>query len=114
MEQVSWQKEQKIAEYEAVKKAVADFMTYMNGKGTYQVFYDKQLEKLMYRSEEVVLPVSNLSAGYQSLIWMVFDIAYRMAMEYYRCIKKNIPKCTIYCNNTRTNFICIGKRCMGY
>lgn len=80
MEQVSWQKEQKIAEYEAVKKAVADFMTYMNEKGTYQVFYDKQLEELMYRSEEVLLPVSNLSAGYQSLIWMVFDIAYRMAV----------------------------------
>ena len=80
MEQISWQKEQKIAEYEAVKQAVADFMSYMNSGGTYEVFYDKQLEDLMYKTEELVLPVSDLSSGYQSLIWMVFDIAYRMAI----------------------------------
>lgn len=80
MEQVSWQKEQKIAEYEAAKKAVSDFMTLMNGDGEYEIFYDKQLEELMYRAGEMILPVSNLSAGYQSLIWMVFDIAYRMAV----------------------------------
>ena len=36
MEQISWQKEQKIAEYEAVKQAVADFMSYMNSGGTYE------------------------------------------------------------------------------
>lgn len=41
MEQISWQKEQRIAEYEAVKKAVADFMTYMNRRGSYRIFYDK-------------------------------------------------------------------------
>lgn len=80
MEQVSWQKGQSIAEYEAVKKAVSDFMTDMNGEGLYRIFYDKQLEELMYSSDGKLLPVSSLSAGYQSLIWMVFDIAYRMAV----------------------------------
>ena len=80
MEQVAWQKGHKIAEYEAVKKAVSDFMLYMNGEGNYQIFYDKQLEELMYVSDGVLLPVTSLSAGYQSLIWMVFDIAYRMAV----------------------------------
>lgn len=55
-------------------------MTYMNGEGAYQIFYDKQLEELMYSSDGVLLPVSSLSSGYQSLIWMVFDIAYRMAV----------------------------------
>lgn len=49
----------------------------MNSGGTYEVFYDKQLEDLMYKTEDLVLPVSDLSSGYQSLIWMVFDIAYR-------------------------------------
>ena len=34
----------------------------------------------MYKTEDLVLPVSDLSSGYQSLIWMVFDIAYRMAI----------------------------------
>lgn len=52
----------------------------MNGEGNYQIFYDKQLEELMYVSDGVLLPVTSLSAGYQSLIWMVFDIAYRMAV----------------------------------
>lgn len=80
MEQVAWQKERKIAEYEAAKRAVADFMQYMEQDGEFEVFYDKQQEDLMYRNNDVVLPVRGLSAGYQSLIWMVFDIAYRMAV----------------------------------
>lgn len=79
MEQIAWQKERKVAEYEAVKKAAADFMQYMEPGGKYEVFYDKQLEELMYRKEDWALPVTGLSAGYQSLIWMVLDIAYRMA-----------------------------------
>lgn len=80
MEQIAWQKEKKIAEYEAVKKAVSDFMKYMEQDGEFEVFYDKQQEELMYRKNDWVLPVMELSAGYQSLVWMVFDIAYRMAV----------------------------------
>lgn len=80
MEQISWQKAQEIAEYEAVKRAVSDFMKYMNGGGYHRIFYDKQLEELMYNADDVLVSVSDLSAGYQSLIWMVFDIAYRMAI----------------------------------
>lgn len=47
MEQVAWQKEKKIAEYEAVKKAVSDFMQYMEPGADCRVFYDKQQEELM-------------------------------------------------------------------
>ncbi len=80
MEQVAWQKEKKIAEYEAVKKAVSDFMQYMEPGSDCRVFYDKQQEELMYERGNEILPVMSLSAGYQSLVWMVFDIAYRMAV----------------------------------
>lgn len=80
MEQVAWQKEKKIAEYEAVKKAVSDFMQFMEPGTTCRVFYDKQQEELMYERGAEILPVMSLSAGYQSLVWMVFDIAYRMAI----------------------------------
>ncbi len=80
MEQIAWQKEQRIAEYEAVKKAVAGFMDNMEGAEGHEVFYDKQEEQLMYRMEEEIHPINQLSAGYQSLIWMAFDIAYRMAV----------------------------------
>lgn len=80
MEQVSWQKNQKIAEYEAVKRAVAHFMGLMDHGSRYEVFYDKQTEELMYSEGGMVLSVTDLSSGYQSLIWMVFDIAFRMAL----------------------------------
>lgn len=80
MEQISWQKEKKIAEYEAVKRAASRFMSIMNQDGEYELFYDKQTENLLFRKDSQVLPVDDLSAGYQSLIWMVFDIAYRMAV----------------------------------
>lgn len=78
MEQVSWQKGRKIAEYEAVKLAVADFMGFMDHGGKYEVFYDKQAEEMLYTEGEKVLSISDLNSGYQSLIWMVFDIAFRI------------------------------------
>ncbi|MCD7956248.1 MAG: AAA family ATPase [Lachnospiraceae bacterium] len=80
MEQVSWQKGKKIAEYEAVKKAVAVFMQRMENSDNCSIFYDKQTETLMLQNGENILPVEDLSSGYQSLVWMVFDIAYRMAV----------------------------------
>ncbi len=80
MEMVSWQKERKIAEYEAVKNTVALFMHEMDQNGEYKVFYDKQMGKMMLQTGETIYPVEDLSAGYQSLVWMVFDIAYRMAV----------------------------------
>lgn len=80
MELVAFQKKNKVAEYEAVKKAISDFMQYMNPGRRFEVFYDSQLEEIMYKDEETILPVYNLSAGYQSLIWIAFDIAYRMCV----------------------------------
>lgn len=80
MEMVAWQKEKKIAEYEAVKQAVAKFMDIMEESEGHEVFYDKQEEQLMYKADNMILPITQLSAGYQSLVWMAFDIAYRMAV----------------------------------
>ncbi|MDO5518814.1 MAG: AAA family ATPase, partial [Clostridium sp.] len=80
MEQISWQEDRKIAEYEVVKETLAKFMSVMNENNISKVFYDKRTEQLMYKNENKVLPISYLSAGYQSLIWMVLEIAYRMAV----------------------------------
>lgn len=80
MEMVAWQKEKKIAEYEAVKQAVAKFMDIMEESEGHEVFYDKQEEQLMYTVENTIFPITQLSAGYQSLVWMALDIAYRMAV----------------------------------
>ena len=80
MEQVSWQKSSKISEYEAAKRTVADFMSNMEQSYPYEVFYDKQLEELVVREGDSFLPISCLSSGYQSLVWLVLDVACRMAM----------------------------------
>lgn len=82
MELSEYQLKKEISEYEAAKKAVADFMRFMNEDANIKckVFFDGPLEELMFRNGEEILPISDLSAGYQSLIWMVFDIAYRMAL----------------------------------
>lgn len=80
MEQISWQEDKRIAEYEIVKKAVGIFMSEMLEQKTIRVFYDKRTEELMYRNEEEVLPIRLLSSGFRTLIGMVLDIAYRMAI----------------------------------
>ncbi|MGL4761031.1 MAG: AAA family ATPase [Sarcina sp.] len=80
MEQISWQEDKKIAEYEVVKNTVAQFMSIMNESHVSKVFYDKKREELIYIDENEVLPIRLLSAGYQSLIWMVFEISYRMSV----------------------------------
>ena len=80
MEQVGWQKEAKIAEYEAAKNAAVRFINIMEEKTEASVFYDKQIEEMMFHGNDMIVPISCMSAGYQSLIWMAFDIASRMAM----------------------------------
>lgn len=79
MEQIAWQTDKPVREYEAVKQAVATAMTELEG-APITIFYDKRSEELLYQKGSAVIPISALSAGYQSLIWMVFDIAYRMAV----------------------------------
>lgn len=80
MEEISWQEDQKIAEYESVKNALAKFMSIMNDAAVSRVLYDKKREELMYKEGDKILPLRYLSSGYQSLIWMVLEIAYRMAV----------------------------------
>lgn len=80
MEQVAWQQEKPIVEYEAVKKAVSNFMRVMQNDDRICVFYDKRTEELMYSNKEEVLPIRLLSSGFRNLIGIVFDIAYRMAV----------------------------------
>lgn len=80
MEQVSWQKKKPIAEYEAVKNALSVFMGAMNGSDRPQIVFDRRSMELSYIEGENVLPVRCLSAGYQAVIRMVLDIAYRMAV----------------------------------
>lgn len=80
MERLEWKKKGTIAEYQAVKNTIKRFMGIMSEEKVLGVEYDGQSEELVYLTENQVLPIGNLSSGYQSLIWMVFDIAFRMAL----------------------------------
>lgn len=80
MEVVAWQKRKKIAEYEAVRKAVSDFLYYFESNENYAVFYDKHQEKMMCQKDDKIFAITDFDKDYQAIIWMVFDIAYRMAV----------------------------------
>lgn len=67
-------------QYGAVMDAAADFAGRMNCGKSCRFFFDKKLDELMYQDDQGILPVGHLSAGFQSLIWMVFDISFRMAL----------------------------------
>ncbi len=81
MELNAFQKKQEIKEYESFKKIVALFMKKISSLEVEpEIYYSTQLEQLVYREEEADMPISVLSAGYQSLLWMVMNLAYRVAL----------------------------------
>ena len=90
MEEVSWQLDKKIAEYDAVKTAVSKFMSIMLDTDNIRVYYDKRTDELMYATEKETLPIRILSSGFRTLIGMIYDIAYRMAT-----LNPNLRKDTI-------------------
>lgn len=80
MEQISWQMDKKINEYESAKSAVSHFISRMTNIDNAKIFYDKRSEELSCSIADEFLPLRLMSAGYRSMIGMVFDIAYRMAV----------------------------------
>ena len=81
MELEAFQREEKIEEYEAFKKIVAVFMQQISNLDTLPILrYSRQLDDMVYRERDYEMPVSSLSAGYQSLLWMVMNLAYRLAL----------------------------------
>lgn len=81
MELNAFQKKREIQEYEAFKRIVSTFMQKISGLDFIpEIYYSSQLEQMVYHEGEIAMPISNLSAGYQSLLWMIMNLAYRMAL----------------------------------
>ena len=81
MELNAFHKKREIKEYEAFKYIVAAFMKRIgNLTNLPKIYYSSQLEQLVYQEGDITMPISNLSAGYQSLLWMVMNLAYRLAL----------------------------------
>lgn len=70
-----------IREYNMFKHIVATFMQEINElDSTPILYYSPQFDELVYKEEKSEMPISKLSAGYQSLLWMIMDIAYRVCI----------------------------------
>lgn len=81
MEMEAFHQEKPIPEYELFKGAVSEIMQKMSDlKSRPVIQYSKLFQDIAYSEGGNTLPVSYLSAGYQSLLWMTMDFAYRLAI----------------------------------
>lgn len=81
MELAAFQQNARVMEYEAFKSLVASVMQKMSGlKEKPVISYSQQIEDIVYYENGQSMPLSYLSAGYQSLLWMTMNLAYRMAL----------------------------------
>lgn len=71
----------KVREYETFKNIVATFMKEINELNELpEVYYSPQFRELVYKDGREEMAISKLSAGYQSLLWMIMDLAYRICL----------------------------------
>jgi len=81
MEIDAFSKNSKISEYEAFKNLVSSFMQKMSGlEEKPRISYSQQMGDMVYCENGQNMLISCLSAGYQSLLWMTMNLAYRMAL----------------------------------
>lgn len=81
MEMEAFKREHKIPEYEAFKKLISTFMQKMSNLAEPpSIEYSRRFDELAYYENGTTLPISCLSAGYQALLFMIMDIAYRLAV----------------------------------
>lgn len=70
-----------VREYEMFKNIVASFMKEINELTMIpSIYYSPQFDELVYKEDKTEMPISKLSAGYQSLLWMIMDLVYRVCM----------------------------------
>ena len=81
MAMAEYRKGMPIAEYEAFKKAVGTFMQKMNDLDEIPlVEYTRDFEDITDTENGKTMLVNYLSAGYQSLLWMLMEISFRIAL----------------------------------
>lgn len=71
----------KVREYETFKNIISIFMKEINELDeSPEVYYSPQFGELAYKDSKEDMAISKLSAGYQSLLWMIMDLAYRVCL----------------------------------
>lgn len=71
----------KVREYDTFKSIISIFMKEINELDEApKVYYSPQFGELVYKDSKAEMAISKLSAGYQSLLWMIMDLAYRVCL----------------------------------
>lgn len=71
----------RVREYETFKNIISIFMKEINELNEPpEIYYSPQFGELVYKDNKEEMGISKLSAGYQSLLWMVMDLAYRVCL----------------------------------
>ena len=79
MEMSVFKRNAPIHEYEMFKDIVSTFMMYMNELDDKpRVEYSRQFDEMLYQESDIATPIKYLSAGYQSLLWIVMTMAFRL------------------------------------
>ena len=80
MEMEAFHADKPIQEYEAFKKIVSSFMSKMTETECFpKIYYSRKHEEMVYQEAGKSVPINYMSAGYQSLLWMIMDMAFRLA-----------------------------------
>ena len=70
-----------IGGYETFKLIISAFMKEINELDEApEIYYSPQFSELVYKDSKEEMTISKLSAGYQSLLWMIMDLAYRVCL----------------------------------
>lgn len=79
MEMSVFKQKSPIHEYELFKDIVSTFMMYMNELEVKpHIDYSHQFDEMVYEENGFATPIKYLSAGYQSLLWIVMTMAFRL------------------------------------
>lgn len=80
MEWVYMETGRKPENYQMFHDIISNFMQYMNDQKECKVYFSAALKTLMYEENGNSMEIADLSAGYQSVLNMVIDLAYRIAL----------------------------------
>ena len=80
MEWGSFRTKQIPENYKMFGKMISKFMNIMNNDMVSEVIFHPYFEKLIYMENGELKEIEDLSAGYQSILNLIIDLAYRMAI----------------------------------
>lgn len=81
MEMIEYQENKKVWEYLQFRKIVSDFIINLAElKGEGQIYYSMKAGDLVFKRTGKETAIHDMSAGYQTILYLIADIAYRLSL----------------------------------